>query len=53
LRINDLVVSVAPHSHPRTELLAENWGTETESLIRHLPPLTRSIHLGVPSSLEK
>jgi hypothetical protein len=38
LRKNDLVVSVAPHSHRRTELSAENCGTETESLIRHRSP---------------
>jgi hypothetical protein len=39
LRKNDLVVSEAPHSHRRTELFAENCGTETESLFnRHLSP---------------
>jgi hypothetical protein len=35
---NDLVVSIASHSHRRTELFAENCGTESESLIRHLCP---------------
>src|SRR6202790_1850659 len=38
LRKNDLVVPVAPHSHRRTELFAENCGTETGSLIRHPSP---------------
>src|ERR1700676_1138539 len=38
LRKNDLVVPVAPYRHRRTELLAENCGTETGSLIRHLSP---------------
>jgi hypothetical protein len=38
LRKNDLVVSVAPHSHPITELFPENCGTKTESLLRHPSP---------------
>ena len=36
LRKNDLVVSVVPPSHSRTELLAENCRTETERMfVRH------------------
>jgi hypothetical protein len=36
LRKNDFVVSVVPQTHSITEFFAENCGTETESLIRHL-----------------
>jgi hypothetical protein len=36
LRKNDFVVSVVPQTHSIAEFLAENCGTETESLIRHL-----------------
>ena len=36
LRKNDLVISVVPNSHPSTEFLAENCGTEAESSFRHL-----------------
>jgi hypothetical protein len=43
LQKSDLVVSVAPYSHPRTKPFAENCGTETESLFRHLSSLARSI----------
>jgi hypothetical protein len=38
LRKNKLVVSVAPPTHSTTEFFAENCGTETESLFRHLSP---------------
>jgi hypothetical protein len=38
LQKSDLVVSVAPYSHPRTKPFAENCGTESEILFRHLSP---------------